>query len=361
MARFAPIGKREKIGSAPGSAIYVGKARTDAAYVEVFDYSVDGLEESRIHGDDLDALAPLRTSKTTTWINVVGVHDVLLVRTVAEYFGLHSLAVEDILNTDQRPKLEEEAESVMVVVKLPSSPVDDPADVAFEQVSIVIGDGWVVSFQEFQGDPFEPLRRRLREGAGRLRRRRSDYLGSCLLDCLVDAYFPVLERIGDELAQIEMDFIDDPEKAESISRSVLHRHKRALLLLRKAVTPLRDPLSALRREATSLIGDDTLPFLSDVYDHCLHVLESVEALRELATGVMDLQNVALSNRMNEVMKVLTVISTMFIPLSFLAGLYGMNFAYIPELQWHYSYFVLLGVMAVCVAVMLTYFRRKHWI
>lgn len=349
-------GKRKKVGMAPGSAVYVGVERSEPARVEVFDYDADRVDELDQVTHAVAGLDRYRSDETTTWVNVVGVHDVEVVRGVAEAFELHPLVVEDILNTDQRPKLEEQGDRLLIVAKVPT--IGASSEAPFEHVSIVVGPCWVVTFQEVAGDPFESVRRRLREGRGRLRRMSADYLACCLLDCIVDSYFPATDVLGERLSRLELEVMED---VGDDTRTELHRLKRELILLRRVVLPLREPLSTLRRLEAPLIHDETRPFLADVHDHCLHVVENVDALRELSASVMDLHLAGVSNRMNEIMKVLTLISTMFIPLSFLAGLYGMNFEYIPELRWRYSYFVLLGVMAVLACGMLLFFRRKRWI
>ena len=320
-----------------------------------FDYDADSLEEGPAERIE-DCFGRLE-SPTTTWVNVYGLHEVDVIRAAADQVGLHALLVEDILDTHQRPKVEEHGDLVFVVLRMLSQ---DPVTgrLENEQVTFVLGPTFVFSFQERRGDVFEPIRERIRTAKGRIRKRGSDYLLYALIDAVVDRYFVVLESLGDQVEDLESSFMAN---AGSEGLQELQSLRRDALSVRRAVWPLRDALGTLVRGEPTLIQAETQVFLRDVHDHALRVIETTESLRELLAGVMDLHMSLVSNRMNEVMKVLTIMASVFIPLSFLAGLYGMNFDYMPELHYRWGYPALLVAMSGVVIGLLIYFRRKDWI
>ena len=354
MARFFHRGS-EKIGQSPGTATYVGRKRDASIKVTGFEYDQDGAEWLPIVS--IEEAAEVRTSGKNFWINVDGVHETDTVQRIGLAFNLHPLAIEDIVHTGQRPKVEDYDSQLFVVLRMlrwdeKRGEIDD------EQVSLVLGGSWVVSFQEREGDVFDPVRQRLLSDRGRVRRLGTDYLAYALIDAVVDHYFTILEALGERIEVLGEDMTENPT----------HRHleairhlKRELLFMRKSVWPLREVLNSVQRDESSLVKDSTRPYLRDVYDHTIQIIDTVETFRDMVSGLMDVYLSSISNRMNEVMKVLTIIATIFIPLSFLAGLYGMNFAYMPELQWRYGYFVILGVMVIAGVGMLVYFKRRKWL
>ena len=351
MPRFAGL---KKAGAAPGTLVHVGQRKVERVTLSYFDYDQELLRE--VEDADIEQCFDRISEPSVTWVNVSGLHDVELIRTIAQRTELHPLVVEDILDTNQRPKVEEYDGALYVVLRMLSqgegaySPID-------EQVSLVLGPRFVLSFQERVGDVFEPVRERIRSGGGNLRKRGADYLAYALMDAVVDRYFESLEALGDQIETVENEVLDDAS-AQALGR--IQELRRNALVVRRAVWPLREVIGSLYRTDSGLVAEDTRIFLRDVHDHAVQVIDAAETLRELAAGVMDLHMSAVSNRMNEVMKVLTMIATIFIPLSFLAGLYGMNFDTMPELHLPWAYPALLALMAVLGAGMLFYFKRKGW-
>ena len=345
----------EKVGLPPGELVHVGERKTDATRIAVVDYDETHYEEREVaSGRECDVYLG---KPTTTWVNVDGLHDVEAIAEIGSCFGAHPLVLEDIVNTAHRPKAEDLGDYLFVVVKM--FDYDRAEDeILVEQVSLLLGGDHVVSFQERQGDVFDPVRERLKNGRGRIRKEGPDYLAYTLIDAVVDNYFVVLEHLGEQIEGMEEELIERPT-TETLEK--LHRIKRHLILLRKSVWPLREVISLLQRGESPLIREGTLIYLRDLYDHTIQVIDTVETFRDMVSGMLDIYLSSISNRMNEVMKVLTVIATIFIPLTFIAGIYGMNFAYMPELQWHWSYPVLLAVIVVLGVSMLVVFRRKRWV
>jgi magnesium transporter len=341
-------------GLAPGTPVYVGTPRTGDVSIRVFDFTADRTDERA--PVSVEDCFPLRDTSTVSWIDVDGVHDADQVQRLCERFGIHPLVVEDIVHTVQRPKVEDHGGYVYIVVRMLLR--DQAGELRSEQVSLLLGPHWVLSFQEEPGDVFDPVRNRIRTGNGRVRKSGPDYLAYALLDAVVDHYFAVFEPYGERIESVEQQLSrnPDPELLEAI-----HQVKRELIGVRRAVWPLREALSSLIRAESGLIHKQTSVFLRDVYDHTVQVIDTVEAFRDTVSGLLDLYLSSVSNRMNEVMKVLTIIATIFIPLTFLAGIYGMNFRFMPELGWRWGYFGALGLMAVVVVVMVIYFKRKRWL
>jgi len=344
-----------KPGTAPGTLIHTGLRRVDRVRISFMDYDADGLREREV--ESVERCFPLRDLPTTSWIDVVGLHDVEVVGRLGEHFGLHPLVQEDVVHVGQRPKVEEYDGHLYVVLRMLSFDAES-GQVRDEQLSLVLGERYVVSFQEVPGDVFDPVRERIRAGKGRLRSRGSDYLTYALMDAVVDGYYGVLERIGDRIEQLDREVMEDPDES-TLHR--IHELKRESLVIRKAVWPLRDVLGHLVRSDAELIREETRLYLRDVYDHAVQVLDTVETLRDLASSLTDLYLSSVGQRTNEVMKVLTIMASIFIPLTFLAGIYGMNFERMPELSLPWAYPVLLGVMAVLAGGMVWYFYRKGWL
>ena len=297
------------------------------------------------------------------WVDVTG-HDVALLAELGERLEVHPLALEDVVNVGQRPKIDDYESSLFIVLDLISW-AEDEASLTKEQISVIVQDGLLLSVRERDSDVFEPVRERLRKGIGRrIRRMGADYLAYALMDTVVDHVFPVLDRIGEHIEEIESSLLDDPTEDDL---NQLHRLKRDLLLLRRSVWPLREAVGTLLRGDNELVTDETRVFLRDVADHVAQAIDIIETFREMTSSLVDLYLSSVSNRMNEIMKVLTIIATIFIPLSFVAGLYGMNFDpevspwNMPELDWYWGYPAALAVMMAIAGALLIFFRRKGWI
>ena len=343
-----------KIGVSPGSLIHIGEVSTAIPQLSVLRYHPGGVEDlSRL---DVAKVAATVSAQSVTWVNLDGLHDVELIKALGSAFTLHALILEDILNTDHRPKLEVGEGFLFLIAKMLTLH-PGRGEILSEQISLIIGPGYVLSFQEKAGDLFNPLRQRIYADQGRVRKMGADYLAYRLLDTIVDHYFVILEQMGDHIEKLEEELLAKPE------RLLLHRihlAKREMILLRRAVWPLREVIGGLQRDVT-LITPAVQPFLRDLYDHTIQIIDTVETYRDVITGLLDLYLSSISNRMNEIMKVLTIMSTLFIPLTFLVGVYGMNFDYLPELHWRWGYFALWGVMLGSIGGMFVFFRRKGWL
>jgi magnesium transporter len=332
----------------------VGEQKVAAVTIHRTDYSAT-MEPATVVTKDVADLANAFEPDTVTWIDVDGLHNADLIGAVGKIFGIHPLLIEDILHTDQRPKVEQYPDYIFIVMQLLHW-VDN--QVEFEQLSLILGDSFVLTFQETNEDPFGPIRQRLQDPPGRLRRSGADYLAYSLLDVVVDNYFLILEELGEKIEALENRLVRDP--SEDLLEPI-YRLKREMLHLRRSVWPLREVVAGLQRGESSHFEESTLVYLRDVYDHIIQVIDTVETYRDIASSLIDIYLTGVSNRMNEVMKVLTVISTIFIPLTFITGLYGMNFAYMPELGWRWGYPVVWGIIVLISVVMLIYFRRRDWL
>jgi magnesium transporter len=357
--RRMKVGKRfHEPGTAPGT-LKAAEQRMDRARVTVMDYGPDHLEEKVV--TRVEELIAYRDSPTVTWINVDGLHDVALVEAIGKHFGFHPLALEDILNCGQRPKIEDYGNHHFLVMKslIHGGRLDT------EQISFFLAGNFVITFQEIPGDSFEAVRERIRRGKGLIRKSGPDYLAYALIDALVDEFFPVLERFGEQIEALEAELLINPSRR---TIQEVHRIKRELLMLRRTAWPERDVISAMQREESDVIHRETQVFLRDCYDHAIQIIDMIETYRDLAAGMLDIYLSSVSNRMNEIMKVLTIISTIFIPLNFIAGLYGMNFhtgsehpLNMPELDWPWGYPFALGMMATVAVLLVYYFKRKGWL
>lgn len=340
---------------APGTVSFTGERKVDEVTIKVIDYDDDAYEEREVGGFE-DCLR-YRDTDTCTWINVNGLHDTSVLMRFGEHFGLHPLVLEDIVNTHQRPKAEDYGDYLYIVCRMLS--LDETGTrLEAEQISLVIGRNFLLTFQERPGDVLEPVRERLRKGGNRIRRSPAGYLGYALLDSVVDHYFHVMEIFGEQIEALEEELLAEPGLD---ARQRIHTLKREMVLLGRAVRPLRDLLSDLVRDEPALMGEEIAPFLRDVEGHTVQVADMVESFRDVISGLQDLYLSSVSNRMNEVMKVLTIFASIFVPLTFVAGIYGMNFEHMPELGWRWSYPIFWGAIIVLVVVMLTYFRRKKWL
>ncbi|MBF8150914.1 magnesium/cobalt transporter CorA [Winogradskyella sp. F6397] len=346
---------KKHIGKAPGTLVYTGKKTEKQLKIESFDYTKDTITENV-----LTNIADVKAHKETdsvTWINIDGLNAITEIENIGKQYDLHPLVLEDIVNTAQRPKIDEYDDYLFVVLKMLY--YDNEENIVIEQVSFILGKNYVLSFQESEGDVFDNVRERLRHGNGRIRGLKSDYLLYALIDAVVDNYFSIIETLGNKIEDLETDLFEGNAK-EDISIEV-QQLKREILKVRRAIFPLREIINRVEKGEHSLILQRTINYYRDIYDHLIQVSENIDIYREMIWSLMDMYMTTISNRMNEVMKVLTIISTIFIPLTFLAGLYGMNFEYIPELQYRYGYFVLLGVMFLMFLGLLYYFKRKKWL
>ena len=346
----------QKAGLPPGTLVHVGDERTEKVKIQVIDYNETSLEERDVK--NVEECFPFRDRATVTWINVDGVHEVEIIEKMGKHFGINTLILEDIANTEQRPHIKEFDNLMFVVLKMAG--YDEAADsIDTEQVSLIIGPNYVISFQEGkEGDVFDTVRGRIRSGRERIRKSGSDFLAHALMDACVDSYFGILEKLGLKLEEVEEETLNHPS-AETLER--IHKLKRNLILLRKAVWPVREIAGFLERCGSDLIQKQTCIYFRDIYDHSLQLIDIIETLRDITAGMLDIYLSSLSNRLNEVMKVLTIISTIFIPLTFLAGIYGMNFRHMPELEWRFGYFGLLALMGLLGVLMLFLFRKKKWL
>jgi magnesium transporter len=339
----------------PGTTVFIGERKRSEAEIHLFVYDDASIRESQ--GVGQAEWRQARDGPGVVWINVSGVHDVELIERLGQDFGLHPLTTEDIANTSQRPKWEEFPDYAFIALKMiECSPGN--SHVKVEHVSLILGRQYVISFLEDAGDVFESVRQRLRRGGGRIRSKQADYLAFCLMDAAIDHYFLTVERIGDLVEQLDEDLLSNPRHKDVTK---LHHFKRDLLSLRRAIWPLREVLASISRSESPLLEKENQLYWRDLYDHSVQVIDMVETARDTLASMHDTFLSSLSNRMNEVMKILTIISTIFIPLTFIAGVYGMNFKNMPELEWKDGYFLVLGVMLSIAISLVIYFRRRHWI
>lgn len=344
-----------KAGLPPGTLVHVGERKTETVKITVIDYDESNFESKQI--TKVEECYPFKDKQTITWVNVDGIHDVEVIEKIGKNYGIHPLLLEDILNTEQRPKIEDFDDYLFLVLKMLSFS-EEQKEIQTEQVSIVLGPNYVISFQEHEGDVFDPVRDRIRNAKGRIRKMGADYLAYALLDSVVDSYFVILEKIGDKIEGVEEDLISNPDEG---TLQTIHFLKREMIFLRRSVWPLREVISGMSRKDSSLVRESTDIFLRDVYDHTIQVIDTIENFRDMVSGMLDIYLSSISNRMNEVMKILTIFAAIFIPLTFIAGIYGMNFSYMPELAWKWGYFAVLALMVGIGISMVFYFRKKHWL
>lgn len=345
----------KKSGLPPGTLVHVGEKKVEQVRISYIDYDERNIEEKQV--SRIEECFPLKQTPTVSWINIDGLHEVEILEKLGKQFDLHTLMLEDILNTDQRPKLEDFDKHLFVVLKMLSFDEQTQA-IENEQVSLVLGENFVISFQERLGDVFEPIRERIRTAKGRIRKMGPDYLMYALLDAIIDNYFGILEKFGDKIELMEEELVSNP--AEKTLQQI-HYLKREMIFLRRSVWPLRELISGMERNESSLIKESTDAYLRDLYDHTIQVIDVVESFRDMVSGMLDTYLSSISNRMNSVMKVLTIIATIFIPLTFVAGIYGMNFENMPELKWRYGYATVWLIMIVIAGLMILYFKRKKWL
>ena len=356
-----PTEKRKLVGNRaprrglpPGSAVHVGPEHGQSGRVTVLDYDAENLSEAEI-ADIRDCFA-MKETPTVTWISVAGKVDIKALEALGEYFGLHPLALADALNAYQRPKYEDYGQTLQIVLRMCRWNAS-AGEVTLEQVALIIGPTFVISFQESSEDVFEDIRARLREGKGRIRQMGADFLAYSLLNAVMEVYFAMLERRGELIEVLEQEVVARPDSA-TLRR--LHGIRRDGMLFRRVAWPLREVMAELRRGESALLSDEIRPYLSDLYDDAIQIIETMETLRDVLTAMTETYLSVINNRMNEVMKLLTVIATIFIPLTFIVGLYGMNLQ-MPEFEWPWAYPVVLAAMAGLAAWMVLYFKRKKWL
>ncbi len=347
--------RRNKVGLSPGTLVHVGEAKVAQAKLSLFDYKDSYFIEK--DSVTVEEAAPLLETETTTWLNVAGLHEITLIESLGKLCRIHPLSLEDILNTQSRAKLEEFDDYIFIVVRMLEFD-ETTRELSSEQLSLIFRKNLVVSFQENEGDVLNPLRNRLRLAKGNVRRLGADYLTYAIIDGIVDHYFVALEQIGEVIEDLEDRLL---VSATSQAPNELHGIKRELILLRKAVWPLREVLLSLLRTESPLVSESTKIFVRDLYDHTIQVIDTLESMRDLTGGLLEIFLASASNKMNEIMKVLTVISTIFMPLTFIVGIYGMNFEHMPELHWIYGYPFAMALMITIALTMVVWFRRRKWI
>ncbi|MFH1891748.1 MAG: magnesium/cobalt transporter CorA [Candidatus Zixiibacteriota bacterium] len=351
----------KKAGLKPGTVVHIGERKVETVKISVIDY--DQTNHQTLELKSIEECFPYKETLSLTWIDICGLHDVELIAKLGHHFGLHDLVLEDIANTGQRPKIEEADDYIFIVLKMLYHD-NKTGELVSEQVSLVFGTNFLLSFQEKEGDVFDNVRQRIEKTVPRVRFLGTDYLAYALMDAVIDHYFIVLENDGEKIEALEEDLVTNP-KREDIE--TIHEMKRELLGMRRRIWPLREVVGGLERSESPLIHDYTKPYVRDLYEHVVQVIDTVETFREMVSGLLDIYLSSISNRMNEVMKVLTIIATIFIPLGFLAGIYGMNFDTsvspfnMPELGLKYGYLLFWLVALAVGGGLVMYFRKRKWL
>ena len=346
--------ERPNLGLPPGSPVYVGNREPTETSLSIIGY--DPIGSWIKTAETVEDLLSYRNEAGITWINVNGLDDIDSIVKLAKTYQIHNLTLEDILNTEHRPKVEEFEDYIFIIAK--DITWDAEKGPEYEQISIILTKNTVITFQEHKGDCFDSIRKRIEINAGRIRKMGSDYLAYTLLDSMVDEYFKTLDQLGQRLDDFENQAVDETGR-QFLKR--LQSIKQQVLALRRIIWPLRESISTLQRLDTELISEELHPFLKDLYDNILQIDETIENYRELIVSIMEVNLSSVSNRMNEVMKVLTIISTIFIPLTFVVGVYGMNFRYMPELEQPLGYPLVWAVMVLIALGMIAFFKRRHWL
>ncbi len=345
----------DTIGLRPGELVHVGERKVDQIRIDLIEFDANNIVE--IKDASIEKCLESKQKSNVSWVNVIGIHDPKIIEKFGTTFGLHSLHQANIMNTELRPSIEISDEYIHLILKMPHFS-EEKGKIEMEQISLVIAQDHLLTFQEYEQDFFDKIRKRLRENIGTLRKRKTDYLAYTLIDAIVDSYFLILEKIGDITENLEDELMANPGPNTLQTLQLL---KRQMILLRKSVWPEREVIDSLQRTHTILIHDETKTYLRDTYNHIVQVIDTIEGLRDVIGGMVDTYLSSVSNKMNEVMKTLTVIASIFIPITFIAGIYGTNFSYVPELEWEGSYFVMLVVMVIIVAMMLAWFKKKNWV
>ena len=345
----------KKAGTSPGSLIHIGEQKVDETRMTLIDYDEEHLQERVL--DTIEEAFPLKDLPTVTWINIDGLHQLDIIEKVGQNFDIHPLVLEDIVNTGQRPKTEEFENLIFVVLKMLHYN-ENSEKIGSEQFSLVLGSNFLLTFQEIQGDVFRTVRERIRKPKSRIRKAGCDYLAYALIDAIVDHYYLILEKLGENIEALEEDLLENPSPE---TLQTLHEMKREMIYLRKQIWPIREIINSLVKTESSLIQKQMHIYFRDVYDHTIQIVDTIESYRDILAGMLDIYLSTLSNKMNEVMKVLTIIATIFIPITFIAGVYGMNFKFMPELEWRWGYAMVWVVIVVAVGIMIGFFKKKQWL
>ncbi|NTU59136.1 MAG: magnesium/cobalt transporter CorA [Chlorobiaceae bacterium] len=346
--------RAKTIGQPPGSLIHIGAQQIERPLVTMIAY--DESEFVTRQFEDLKQCVPFVEQYQVVWVDICGLHDISLIGQAGEVFGIDNLTLEDVLHTGQRPKVEDFERYLYLVLQMLEYD-NGISGISREQLSIVIGKNYVVTFQEKQGDMFDPVRQRIGNAGSKVRKQGADYLACTLVDAVVDHYLSILEEVENTIDQLEAALLENYSRKTFES---IYALKRELIILRKSVWPLREAIGYVSRNDIQVIGDSVEPYYRDIYDHIILVIDTVEVFRDIVTGMQETYLASVNNRMNEVMKFLTMIATIFMPLSFIAGLYGMNFHYMPELELRWGYFAVLGVMLLIFVGMVLFYRSRKW-
>ncbi|MCW8961303.1 MAG: magnesium/cobalt transporter CorA [Ignavibacteriaceae bacterium] len=357
LKQLAPKRKKKtssKIGLPPGSIVYLGEKKVDKVTIKLTEYDEKNAETYEIKS--VEEIDPFTDTPQVTWVSVCGLHETEFLKQVGEKFKVHPLVLEDILNTETRPKIEITDDYLFIVMKLvlfnPEHKILET-----EQVSFILGRTFLFSFSEKSDEIFNPIKERIATQLGKIRKKGPDYLLYALMDIVVDNYFLALEKIEERIETLDDEVINNPERSQIES---IYNLRNLLLMMRRSIWPYREIVNQLIKDDSDLLDDSIEPYLRDLYDHTIHITETIEQQREITNGLMEIYLSMMSDKMNEVMKVLTVIATIFIPLTFIVGIYGMNFKYMPELDVPWAYYAVWGVMFAVVVTMVIYFRRKNW-
>lgn len=351
----------KKIGVPPGTIEFIGEKKVETVKIKIIDYNEKKLQEKTV--DKIEECFSYKETPSVSWINIDGIHDTEIIKKIGDCYNIHPLVLEDIANTTQRPKFEDFDDYIFLIIKMLFYN-DQTNEIKSEQVSLILGPNYVMSFQETEGDIFDPVRERIRSGKGRIRNMKADYLCYALLDVLVDNYFTILEKVGERIESMEAELVVEP--TQKTLQDIYHL-KREMIILRKSVWPLREVVNSLDRSESDIIKKSTFIYLRDVYDHTIQVIDTIETFRDMLSGLLDLYLSSISNKMNQIMKVLTIIATIFIPLTFIAGIYGMNFDpgaspfNMPELGWYWGYLFVWAIMLILIILMIAYFKFKKWL
>lgn len=345
----------EKAGLPPGSLVYTGYKSVEKVKIKLIRYNESDYSEHDI--ENVGELESFKNTEGIKWVNITGLHQVDIFESFEKMFGIHPLTLEDVLNVNQRPKFDDYDNYLFVVLRMLSLK-QETNEIDNEQLSLIITKEFVFTFQEKEGDVLDNLRNRIKNNKNRIRRLGTDYLAYSIIDTVIDHYFYLLEQIGEIIEALEEKMVKEPEDGNF---EEIHKLKTNLILVRKSSWPVREMVDNILKSESELLSDVTYNYYRDVYDHVIQIIDIIETYREMVAAVMDIYLSSLSNRMNQVMKVLTIIATIFIPLTFIAGIYGMNFRYMPELEHPYGYPIVLFVMLVIGLFMLYYFRKKHWL
>lgn len=343
------------VGLPPGTLVHIGDETVAEVKIDVFDYDEKNYQEKIIK--DIQECFVFKDKPTVTWINIDGIHKPGVIQKIGSCYGFHPLVLEDIMNTTQRPKVEFYDGYVYIVLKMLYFNTQND-ELISEQVSMLLGPNYLITFQEGKpGDVFDLIRSQIRTGKGRIRKLKADYLAYCLIDAIIDNYFVILERQGEKIEKIEETLVKNPQPK---TLQTIHNLKGDLVFVRRAIWPIRELIGKMLREETKLFDKSTTIYLRDVYDHSIQIIDTVESYRDVLSGMLDIYLSSVSYKMNDVMKILTIISTIFMPLTFITGIYGMNFEHMPELTWHWGYPMVLLLTISVAGFMIRYFKKKDW-